>query len=262
MMTFDRLYDLLEEKAAKYEHFDFVVDDPICIPRSFSRLQDIEISALFASTLAWGSRVVIISKCKQLMNLMDNAPYSFVTEHTDADLRPMLNFKHRTFNATDLLYFIAFLRHYYTQNNSLEEAFVRFLPTGSLHVGAALTGFHQFFFSLDYAPTRTKKHLSTPLRGSACKRLNLFLRWLVRSNTAGVDFGVWQGIKPAQLLIPLDVHVERIARHLGLLQRKQADWQAVLELTNSLRQFDAADPVKYDFALFGMGVLEYKSIFN
>lgn len=207
---------------------------------------------LWAAVLAWGQRVTIINKCKELIQLMDHAPYDFIKNHKEKDLKRFLNFKHRTFNATDTLYFIEFFRYYYSSHLSLEEAFISKNKTPDM--GPGLIAFHELFFSLEDYPHRTKKHISTPARNSACKRLNMFLRWMVRKDTKGVDFGIWKKIKPSQLICPCDVHVERVGRKLGLITRKQVDWQTAVELTENLRKFDAADPVKYDFALFGMGV--------
>lgn len=187
---------------------------------------------------------------------MDGSPHEFVLNHQDNDLKRFLHFKHRTFNPTDTLYFIEFFRHHYSKHSSLEDAFSAFLSKKSETVEPALSGFHELFFSLPDAPHRTRKHVATPIRKSTCKRINMYLRWMVRNNKSGVDFGLWKNIKPAQLLCPLDVHVDRIARKLGLITRKQTDWQTVVELTENLKTFDPVDPVKYDFALFGLGVLD------
>ena len=206
--------------------------------------------------LAWGQRKTIINKAGELIEMMDGAPYDFIVHHREEDRKRFLGFKHRTFQATDTLFFLEFLQWYYCRHDSLEDAFARFLSPHDQHTGPALAGFHYLFFSLPDAPQRTRKHIATPERGSTCKRLNMFLRWMVRRDKQGVDFGLWQRISPAQLLIPLDVHVDRVARRLGLIKRKQTDWQTVLELTGNLRHFDAEDPVRYDFALFGLGVLQ------
>ncbi|NNK90731.1 MAG: TIGR02757 family protein, partial [Saprospiraceae bacterium] len=179
-----------------------------------------------------------------------NAPFEFIVNHQEKDRKRFSEFKHRTFQYTDTLYFLEFLQWYYTQYESLEDAFV-----GHQDMKSTLSTFHNQFFHLENAPTRTRKHVSTPARNSSCKRLNMFLRWMVRSDGHGVDFGLWKKIPTSMLMIPLDVHVERVARQLGLLERKQRDWKAVEELTANLRKFDPADPVKYDFALYGMGVL-------
>jgi len=247
------LHSLLEEKVATYNHVSFIEHDPISIPHSFTSKQDIEISAFWTAMLSWGQRKTIINKAKELMTLMDGAPYDFIMHHQDADLQRLLTFKHRTFQPDDTLYFISFFREFYENHESLEEAFV---GDDASDVKMMLTGFHERFFSLPDMLQRTKKHVSTPVRSSSCKRLNMFLRWMVRQDAAGVDFGLWDRISPAQLMIPLDVHVFKVSRRLGLLDSKRPDWHAVEDLTATLRSFDASDPVKYDFALFSMGVLE------
>lgn len=251
----DDIKHILEAHVAQYNRPFFIEKDPICIPHQFSKPQDIEITGFWTAMLAWGQRKTIINKSQELVNLMDGAPYEFILHHQEKDRKRFSEFKHRTFQYTDTLYFLSFLQHFYTQETSLESAFTQFMNAEDAHVGKALAGFHQLFFSLPFAPKRTQKHVATPMRNSRCKRLNMFLRWMVRKDNQGVDFGIWEGIHPRQLLIPLDVHVERVARRLGLLERKQCDWKAVLELTDKLRAFDSEDPVKYDYALFGMGVL-------
>lgn len=255
-MKQDKLVHFLNEKVNQYNHPTFIPHDPVCIPHLFSKKEDIEIAAFFAAVFAWGNRRTIINKCRELLHLMDMAPYAFIMQHQDADLHKMMHFKHRTFNTTDLLYFIEFFRYHYTQYPSLETAFSQFMPAGATDTGVALAGFHHYFFSLEHVPARTKKHIATPERNSTCKRLNMFLRWMVRNDKKGVDFGIWKKIKPAQLIIPVDLHVARVAKQFNLLQRKPVDWLAAKELTNTLRSFDKEDPVKYDFALFGLGVVE------
>jgi uncharacterized protein (TIGR02757 family) len=210
----------------------------------------------WTAMLSWGNRKSIINSATKLALYMDNAPYAFMKDHAESDLKRFLHFSHRTFNTTDALYFIEFFSYYYKKNLSLEDAFAQFITPQSKNVEAALAGFHELFFLLEDAPHRTRKHVATPLRKSSCKRINMFLRWMVRSDKNGVDFGIWKKIKPAQLLIPLDIHVDRTARKLGLLKRKQTDWLAVLELTENLIAFDPADPTKYDYALFGISVLD------
>jgi uncharacterized protein (TIGR02757 family) len=243
----------LDQKAEYYNQPSFIKDDPISIPHLFSKKQDIEIMGLWTAVLAWGQRVTIISKCKELVALMDHAPHDFMINHRENDLKAFLKFKHRTFNNTDTLYFIEFFRNYYSKNNSLEDAFIKNVDSKSLNIEQGLVNFHELFFSLEDYPDRTKKHISTPARNSACKRLNMFLRWMVRKDNKGVDFGIWKKIKPSQLICPCDVHVDRVARKLGLIARKQTDWQTAVELTENLKAFDPKDPVKYDFALFGLG---------
>ena len=250
----ESLRAFLEEQTEAYNRPNFIENDPVCIPHSFRQRQDIEISGFVAAVLAWGQRKTIINKCREFLSYMDNAPYDFVRFHQEADLRPFLNFKHRTFNATDALYFIEFFRHFYQQHDSLEDAFLVGINADSEHVETGLVNFQRQFFSLPEAPERTKKHVATPARKSACKRINMFLRWMVRQDDRGVDFGLWRRLHPAQLICPCDVHVDRVARRLGLITRKQTDWQTAVELTQQLRQFDPSDPVKYDFALFGLGV--------
>lgn len=248
----------LEQKVKQYNRHDFIAQDPIAIPHQFSRLQDIEIAGLFAAVFAWGQRTTILNKSKELLRLMDNAPYQFITQHVDTDLQRFNNFRHRTFNPTDTLYFIHWLKRWYHHHTSLEEAFTQFHDPLDDHVGPALIGFHKLFFDLPEAPERTKKHIPTPLRKSTCKRLNMYLRWMVRQDDAGVDFGLWKTIRPHQLICPVDTHVNRIARELGLLHRKATDWLAALELTEALRELDPDDPVRYDFALFGLGIEDRK----
>lgn len=252
----DDIKAILDAAVERYQQPGFLLNDPVAIPHRFSKLQDIEISAFWTATLAWGQRKTIMANASKLMALMDNAPHDFILHHAEKDRKRFLEFKHRTFNATDTLYFLEFFQTYYRQHHSMEDAFVP--APGDIHAGNALSAFHDLFCSLPDFPERTRKHIATPARNSACKRLNMFLRWMVRSNAQGVDFGLWRRIRPAQLLIPLDVHVDRVARSLGLLTRQATDWQAVLELTETLRRFDPEDPVKYDFALFGLGVLEPK----
>jgi uncharacterized protein (TIGR02757 family) len=252
----NQLKEFLDEKVDLYNQPSFIYSDPISIPHRFTLKQDIEIAAFFAALFAWGNRTIIINKCSELLQLMDNAPYDFMRHHTDADLKQFTQFKHRTFNTTDLLYFISFLQYYYSQHISLESAFSIWLTEEDTTIERALVHFHHYFFSLPYAPERTRKHLATPERGSHCKRLNMFLRWMVRQDNKGVDFGLWNEIKPAQLVCPADVHVARVARRLNLLTAKQLNWKAALELTQHLRTFDPSDPVKYDFALFGLGIVE------
>lgn len=246
------LKDFLDEKFTRFDGAHFIQDDPISIPHQYKKKQDIEIAALMASVLAWGQRITVINKSKEFLHWMGGEPHEFVLQHRESDLKPFTHFKHRTFNGTDALYFIEALRHIYQMHPSLEDAFP--LRESDATTERALTHFHDLFFSLAFAPSRTKKHISTPARKSACKRLNMFLRWMVRHDSQGVDFGIWKKIKPHQLVCPLDVHVERVARKLKLLKKQPATWKAAVELTNALKILDAVDPVKYDFALFGLGV--------
>ena len=254
MRDIDNIKSLLEDRFRKYNRPDFIPQDPIVIPHGFTLKQDIEIAGLFAAMLAWGQRVTIINKCRELMARMDNAPYSFIREHQENDLKALLGFKHRTFNDTDLLYLVFFLQQYYQAHHTLEDAFT---AQGTLtDQKLQLEYFYNTVFSLPEAPHRTRKHISTPARKSACKRINMYLRWMVRQDEQGVDFGIWRTIKPAELICPCDVHVGRVARKLGLITRPQTDWETATQLTQHLRDLDPLDPVKYDFALFGLGIEE------
>lgn len=255
-MTKAELKHLLDKKVKEYNHESFIANDPISIPHSYTRLQDVEITAFWVSMLSWGQRKTIINKSKELFALMGESPYEFIINHEEKDRELFSEFKHRTFNYTDTLYFLDFLQRYYRANDSLEAAFTNHMMTDDDHIGNAIAGFHNLFFDIEYAPHRTRKHVATPVRGSTCKRINMFLRWMVRDNNTSVDFGLWKEIKTSQLLMPLDIHVDRIGRKFKLIKRKQRDWKTVLELTKNLKRFDSTDPVKYDFALFGMGVME------
>jgi uncharacterized protein (TIGR02757 family) len=248
----NQLFELLEKGHLKYNNLQFIEDDPIRVPHQFNVLQDIEISGFFAATLAWGQRKTIISKAMELMGLLGHAPYEFVMHHSERDLKCLLNFKHRTFNATDLLYFIHFFKKYYSSYNSLEEIFNP--GQEEQNVRSGIERFHRYFLDDGHFPYRTAKHVASPAKKSACKRINMFLRWMVRKDQNGVDFGLWGNIKMNQLVCPCDVHVDNVARHLGLITRKQIDWLTAEELTGNLMVFDPEDPVKYDFALFGMGL--------
>lgn len=251
----ERLKKLLDEKTAVYNRPAFIAGDPISVPHRFSRKQDIEISGLFAAVLAWGNRTMIIRNSSRLMERMDNAPYDFIRDHSEAELKPFLSFVHRTFNATDLLYFISFLKKHYGKSGSLEDAFVRENAYEEETVEKALLHFHDYFFR-DEHPRRTEKHIATPARKSACKRLNMFLRWMVRKDRHGVDFGIWNKIKMHQLICPLDLHVARVAHRLGLLPDERSSWKNATHLTRRLKEFNPADPVVYDFGLFGLGMAE------
>ena len=251
-----KIQDFLNKKVDEYNQPFFIIPDPISIPHLFTKRQDIEIAGFFAAIFAWGNRTTIINKSKELMQLMDNAPHQFCLQHSDNDLKKLLNFKHRTFNPTDLLYFIDFFHHHYSENASLETAFTRSIKKDDASVENGLNGFYNYFFSLENVPKRTLKHIASPAKKATCKRLSMYLRWMVRNDNKGVDFGLWTIISPSQLVIPLDLHVARVARHFGLLKRKATDWLATLELTEAMRTLDKNDPSKYDFALFALGVLE------
>ncbi|MEM9991171.1 MAG: TIGR02757 family protein [Bacteroidota bacterium] len=250
----ETLQDFLNRCVDTYQQPTFIQNDPIQIPHQFHQLQDIEIMGFWVAMLAWGQRKTIINKAHELIELMDGAPHDFILNHQEKDRKRFLHFKHRTFQPTDTLYFLHFFQQYYQQYSSLETAFSDALAPTDITVEAGLRHFHEQFFALPDAPQRTRKHVATPVRKSTCKRLNMFLRWMVRDHAQGVDFGLWKRIKASQLLMPLDVHVDRVGRQLGLIERKQTDWRTVLELTEHLRIFAPDDPVKYDFALFGLGV--------
>ena len=252
----------LDRELKRHNQQGFIEKDPISIPHRFSQKADIEIAGFFAAIFAWGNRTTIINKCNELMALMDEAPYQFIVDHKDTDLKRLLAFKHRTFNATDLLHFIRVLNHHYTtgyrlfkgQEPSLENAFTHGMQKNDPDMGNGLAAFHRYFFSLDESPERTKKHISTPHNNSSCKRLNMYLRWMVRKDAAGVDFGIWKNIRMNQLVCPMDVHVQRVACRLNLIDAEKSDWKTAIALTEVLKQFDPKDPVKYDLALFGLGV--------
>lgn len=283
---FNQLKDFLDYKVEQYNKPNFIANDPICIPHQYTLKQDIEIAAFFAAILAWGQRKTIINKCSELFLRMDNQPYEFMLNHSDDDLKRLLGFKHRTFNDTDLLYFVSFFKHHYLQSDTLETAFlpqlqifnIDYLPekfndetyvevtsspcalsdfkVDNFTAEKALNHFRSYFFSLPDFPRRTFKHISSPVQKSTCKRLNMFLRWMVRKDNNGVDFGIWNTIPLSELVCPCDVHVDRVGRRLSLINRKQTDWITAVELTEKLKEFDPNDPVKYDFALFGLGVEE------
>jgi uncharacterized protein (TIGR02757 family) len=282
------LKSFLDEQVDRYNQPGFIELDPISIPHLFSHKQDIEIMGFFAAVLAWGQRKTILNKSRELIERMDGAPYDFIKNHKEEDLKQVLGFKHRTFNDTDLLYFISFLRHHYQYYNSLEDAFLpkkassefreefldfqprlitdenieysssscylHELSRPEIDIESSLNHFRSYFMSLEDFPDRTKKHISSPAQKSTCKRLNMFLRWMVRKDDKGVDFGIWNRLQMSALVCPCDVHVERVARKLNLIQRKQRDWKMAVELTENLRLLNPKDPVRYDFALFGLGV--------
>ena len=277
------LRDFLEKKVVEYNSHSFVAADPISVPHRFNKKQDIEIAGFFTSVFSWGNRTTIIQKSTELITSMDNAPYDFILHHRSSDLKRFQHFKHRTFNTTDLLYFFQFLQSHYRKSDSLESAFLPAIPhlknikkpvprnsltekkisrpndiLGSQEefVKNGLSAFYTYFFSLEDAPRRTRKHIANPDKNSACKRLNMYLRWMVRKDNCGVDFGIWDKISAADLICPLDLHVARVARRFGLISRKQSDWETAMQLTHALRAMDKDDPVKFDFALFGLGAAE------
>lgn len=247
------LKEFLDEKATLYNNPDFIESDPIQIPHKFSDKEDIEIAGFLTATIAWGNRKSIINNANRMMDLMGSSPYDFVMDYSEDKSEVFSNFVHRTFNSQDLSYFIKSLQNIYANHDGLEDAFSKNAEIDSLQ--PSIHRFKKTFFELPHQG-RTQKHISDPLKNSAAKRINMFLRWMVRNDGAGVDFGIWKSISPSQLSCPLDVHSGNVARKLGLLKRKQNDAKALAELDFSLRSFDAKDPVKYDFALFGLGVFE------
>lgn len=253
-MNHAELKKLLETLYQKYNRIDFIEHDPILIPHSYSKKQDIEIAAFIAAIFSWGQRVTIINKSKEFLSYMDNDPYQFILHHSENDLKPFLGFKHRTFNDTDALYFISFLKLHFSKYDSLEDAFMMNLNANNWNAEQSLISFKEYFFSIEDFPTRTMKHISSPKNNATCKRINMFLRWMVRKDKKGVDFGIWNKIKPATLICPIDVHVANIARQFGLIEEDNINWKTAINLTEKLKSFDSEDPVKYDFALFGLGV--------
>ena len=243
----------LDDKAFKYESPSFINEDPIQIPHKFSKKEDIEISGFLTAIISWGNRKMIIKNANSLMNLMDNSPFDFVVNHTKNDLNNLNKFVHRTFNSKDLCFFIKSLYNIYKHKGGLEYVFNT--NKESVNLNQVIHNFKNIFFSITHQK-RTEKHISDPLKGSAAKRINMFLRWMVRSSKKGVDFGLWKNIDPGQLSCPLDVHSGRVARSLSLIKRKQNDNLALMELDSMLRKFDYKDPVKYDFALFGLSKYE------
>ena len=253
MTVTEDIKSFLDEKAALYNNPRFIESDPIQIPHRYQQKEDIEIAAFLTASIAWGNRKMIIKNASKMMELMGNAPYDFVMEHTESDLEKLGDFVHRTFNSTDLVHFVKALRHVYVNHHGLEFVFKNHATKDSLQ--PAIHHFKRIFFEIKH-PVRTQKHISDPQNGSAAKRINMFLRWMVRRDAAGVDFGIWRSLSPSQLSCPLDVHSGTVARKLGLLSRKQNDARALADLDGNLRMLDPNDPVKYDFALFGLGVFE------
>ncbi|MEP1032752.1 TIGR02757 family protein [Ekhidna sp.] len=254
-MKEEELKDFLNAKVEEFNQPGFITNDPIYIPHRFTKKQDIEIAGFIAAVFAWGQRKTIINKSLAFLELMNNAPHEFVLNYTEENLKLFLDFKHRTFNSTDALYFLHFFKWFYERHESMEEAFTNGLGVDS-SMEVRLISFYELFFSLPDHPKRTYKHIPNPSKMSACKRINMFLRWMVRKDEKGVDFGIWDTIKPSQLICPCDLHVDRVARKLGLIKRKQTDWKTAIELTENLKRLDPNDPVKYDFALFGLGIVE------
>lgn len=244
---------LLNKKYEEYCSEDFIALDPIQIPHYFSKKEDIEIAGFLSASIAWGQRPVILKNAKKLMQLMEFEPFNFIINHSPADRVGFNNFRHRTMMSEDILFFLESLQHIYKNHGGLEDVFTKGYQHGGIK--QALILFHNLFFEIKH-PKRTRKHISNPAQNSAAKRLNMFLRWMVRKDASGIDFGIWKKISTADLMLPLDVHTAKYARKLDLLKRKSNDWKAVEEVTMNLKQFDPQDPVKYDFALFGMGVFQ------
>ncbi|MDA3892929.1 MAG: TIGR02757 family protein [Salinivirgaceae bacterium] len=246
------LEDFLNSKVKKYNCTDFIEFDPISIPHNFTTKKDIEISGFLTATIAWGNRKAILKSANQLMRWMDNSPHDFIINHTENDLKPFKNFVYRTFNGKDCIFFLKSLHNIYQNHNGIENVFNNgYIIKES--VEDSIAHFRNVFLSIPHFD-RSTKHIANPAKGSSAKRINMFLRWMVRKDKAGVDFGIWDKIRMADLLLPLDVHTGNMARKLELLERKSNDWKAVDEVTNNLKIFDKNDPVKYDFALFGLGV--------
>jgi len=249
----NEIKELLDQKYIEFNNEEFIETDPIQIPRMFSDRENIEIAGFLVATIAWGNRKMIINNSLKLINLMDNSPVDFILNHTVKDLNRLADFKHRTFNGEDCIYFIKSLKNIYKNHDGLKNVFEN---SFNIHknIKNTLIDFRNIFFEIDY-PKRTTKHVANVANNSAAKRINMYLRWMIRNDNNGVDFGIWD-IPTSELMMPLDVHSGNVSRKLGLLTRKQNDWQAVEELTNNLKNFDKNDPVKYDFALFGMGVFD------
>lgn len=252
-MNQSELKDFLDEKVELYNNPNFIESDPVQIPHLFSQKEDIEIAGFLSATIAWGNRKMIIKNAHCMMDLMGNAPYDFVMSHQENDLERLESFVHRTFNGQDFASFIQSLQHIYKNHNGLEAVFTKHQKNNSLQ--GSIHEFKKLFFEIEHQ-SRTQKHISDPLNGSAAKRINMYLRWMCRQDNKGVDLGIWKNISPAYLSCPLDVHSGNVARKLDLLTRKQNDGKALAELDSKLRELDANDPVKYDFALFGLGVFE------
>jgi uncharacterized protein (TIGR02757 family) len=247
------LKEFLDEKVELYNRPAFIESDPISIPHQFTKKQDIEISGFLAATIAWGNRKMILRNANRMMELLDHSPYEFIMNSSNDEIEMIPRFVHRTFNSTDLIYFLKAMQNIYRHKGGLELIFKAHQTADSLL--PAIHEFHKIFFELTHEK-RTERHVSDPFKGSAAKKLNMFLRWMIRNDNKGVDFGLWKSISPSILSCPLDVHSGNVARKLGLLTRKQNDAKAVSELDYALRNLDNEDPVKYDFALFGLGIYE------
>ena len=250
-MNQKELKSFLDQKTQEYESIGFISNDPIQIPHQFSKKEDIEIAGFLSATVSWGNRVSILNSASRIIDMMDHSPHEFILNHKEKDFKKLKGFVHRTFNEQDLLYFFKSLKNIYQKYGGLEKLF----SSNKIPLQKRIHHFKKIFFELNHL-RRTEKHVSDPLKGSAAKRINMFLRWMVRSNQKGVDFGIWKSISSSDLSLPLDIHTGGVARKLGLLKRKQNDAKALLELDTKLRKFDPIDPVRYDFALFGLGAFE------
>ena len=248
-----KIKEFLDYKSEKYNNPSFIQEDPIQIPHLFQKKEDIEISGFLTATIAWGNRKSIIKSSKKIVEFFGHKPYDFIMNHNDSDLKKLESFKHRTFNGYDLIQFVKSIKNIYSNHDGLESVFAKHILKERMH--NSIHEFKKKFFEIEHLK-RTKKHISDPFKGSAAKRINMFLRWMVRDDNKGVDFGIWKKIKPKYLSCPLDIHSGRIARKIGILKRKQNDHKAVIELDSFLRTLDVNDPVKYDYALFGIGVFE------
>lgn len=253
MVGLNPIKSLLDKKYEEYANEEFISLDPVQIPHFFTKKEDIEIAGFLTASIAWGQRPVILRNAKKMMQLMEYDPHYFILNHGPADSIGFADFRHRTMLSEDLLFFIKSLHNIYKYHGGLEEVFLKGYQQGSIK--EAIIYLNQIFFSIEH-PLRTRKHISNPSKNSAAKRINMFLRWMVRHDKSGIDFGIWKNISPSDLMLPLDVHTARNARQLGLLERKSNDWKAVEEVTKHLRRYDPLDPIKYDFALFGMGIYE------
>jgi uncharacterized protein (TIGR02757 family) len=246
------LKEFLDQKYLEFNTPDFIEKDPISIPHQFTKKEDIEISGFLTAIISWGNRASIVKDANQLLGMMDCTPFDFITHASESDFKPFRSFYHRTFNGDDCIFFLQALKKIFRDFGGLEFCFNRVNENG---MKGRISEFRQKFLYTSHLK-RSEKHLSDPSKGSSAKRLLMFLRWMVRNDSRGVDFGIWNEIKPSELICPLDIHVGNVARKLGLLKRKSSDWQAAEELTARLRKFDPEDPVKYDFALFGLGIYE------
>lgn len=253
MESLDSIKSLLDKKYEEYSNEEFIALDPVQIPHYFHKKEDIEIAGFLTASIAWGQRPVILKNAKHLMQIMEYDPYHFIINHGPADRIGFSDFRHRTFLREDILFFLESLQNIYQHHGGLEEVMLKGYQSGGIK--EAIGYLNKVFFSIEH-PQRTRKHISNPHKNSAAKRLNMYLRWMVRQDQSGIDFGIWKQISPADLMLPLDVHTARNARQLGLLERKTNDWKAVEEVTRHLKDFDPIDPIKYDFALFGMGVYD------